>query len=144
MLDNCHTVYKKNPADYLKIAFTDNVIVNGAGYDFIVFEVSGVGVSDSIGCTVSVSVGDASSEISKVPTWVGADWYAAYYDLSEFGIAPGSAVSTVTLWNFPIPGDPDYGIVGAYHSASVPVPASLLLLGPALAGLAAVRKKLRP
>lgn len=130
-----------NPANYIKIRFTDNAVVNGVGTDLVVFEESGYGYAGATGCPVRIGINGV--DIAYTPTWIGDQWYTAQVDLSSFGVANNAQISDVTLWSYPYP-DADYGIVGALNSGSpVPLPPSVMILAPGLIGLVTLRKRFR-
>ena len=136
----------------LEVLFSDNSILNGAGTDLVIFEVSGpqaTGTADARE-RFAVSVFDGASFspfVSVDPVATGfhtpdptLDIFAVQIDLSAFGVASGAAVGRVRLHLF------DNGLgskgadivaLGALNSApAVPEPSVAVLL---LVGVAARR-----
>jgi len=80
---------------YIKVAFTDNTVVNATGADLVVFESTG---SDP-GCPARITV-EGLTHTYATP-WRGGVVNAAIIDLDDFGVAPGGSVSTFMLWAAP-------------------------------------------
>jgi hypothetical protein len=141
-------------ATYLE--FTDNLLVNGAGDDLVIFEtiapesfqlalyVSGSWTSlmtftpTSTGQTVGQNVGTTNSGALN----------AAAIDLDVFGLADGATVSLMGLCTKvgcdSSPGTlagADIVAIGALNSAPVPEPATLGLMGIGLAAVGFARRK---
>ena len=130
---------------YLQLGFTDNVMVNGAGNDLVVWE---IGTPDNFG--ISLTVGGTTQTIVSAATGFsnaqGFGINVAYFDLDAFGIAPGGSVSSfVANMGFPFvntSASPTFGAAAALNSAPVPEPESLLLLLlAALSALVVSRKR---
>jgi hypothetical protein len=128
----------------LEVLFNDNFIVNGAGTDLVIFEVSGpqaTGTADARE-RFAVSVFDGASFspfVSVDPVATGfhtpdptLDVFAVQIDLTAFGLASGTAVDRIRLHLF------DNGLgskgadivaLGALNSApALPEPSATLLL----------------
>ena len=116
---------------FLTLGFTDNVVVNGAGADLALFE---LGIAD----TFTVTLNGTTLSFPTAPS--GAfNVNVALVDLAAFGIAPGDAISQVTLGFIYNPATqtlPSTSLVGALNSANalspVPVPAALPLFASVL------------
>lgn len=116
---------------FAALAFTDNVALNGAGADLVVFE---LGVDDFISLTINGITHNYLTS-STGETAGGFSLNAAAIDLSDYGVGSVS--------NFSLNGGVDnggtvasYTVIGALH---VPAPASAALLG--LGGLAISRRR---
>lgn len=131
--------------------FTDNLIVNGAGPDFTVFDVNVPNlVSITIGGTTLAVGATFAGTVACPPNVPGCSpqgtWVlnAADFDLSAFGIAPGGVVSSLSLnWGFltGATGRVGVSLIGALNSRSVPEPNAFALLAIALAGLGFSRRR---
>lgn len=136
----------------LEVLFTDNSILNGAGTDLVIFEVSGpqaTGTAD-VSERFAVSVFDGASFypfVSVDPVATGfhtpeptLDIFAVQIDLSAFGVASGAAVDRIRLHLFDNQGGSkgaDIVALGALNSApALPEPSAAVLL---LIGVAARR-----
>jgi hypothetical protein len=129
--------------------FTDNLIVNGLGLDFTVFDVN-------VPNLVSITIGGVTLEVGAInagsvacppnaPGCLQGAWglNAADFDLSAFGIAPGGVVSSLSLnWGV-VSNNTRAGVslVGALNSQTVPEPSALALLVMAFAGLGFARRR---
>jgi len=122
------SIYSTNSADWMNILFTDNYIQNGAGYDLVLFEESGSGSPGSIGCTMGLTLNGITKNYA--PTWISGSTYVSYVELSDFGIASNTLLSSIQIRGY-TGSCPDYTAFGALNSVTVPVPepASAILLG---------------
>ena len=99
------------------IRFTDNVIVNESGDDFVVFE---YGTGDTYG--VAVSTNGTAGGLTAMIDYSGTQ----AIDLDDFGLAAGATVSFIRIQPNKQPGpgtgewSADIQEVGALHSDSVP------------------------
>jgi hypothetical protein len=146
----------KNPASFawsydqgafLDLAFVDNVALNGAGKDIVLFELGAPN-------TWTVTINGISHNYTSVDTGqnvlVGATSYdltAAAFDLSDFGIAAGGSISNFRLSFVPVTDTfgttiASTSLVGALYPP-VPEPATwmTMLLGFAGIGLAMRRRR---
>jgi len=119
---------------YIRVAFTDNSIVNGPGTDLILFETS---AGQTLGCPARITISGITNTYDT--HWLGpGDLHAAIVNLDDFSVAPGGRVSTITLWGGA--NDTDYMGLGALNNgAPIPEPATLFLL--TLGGLILRRRK---
>jgi hypothetical protein len=121
------------------LSFTDNVIVNGPGFDLVVFEVGGAEpfeiallVSGSLTSFQSFETSFTGSTVGEVvgTTNTGA-LNAAEIDLSVFGVAAGDTVSRIIVRSKPRGKSPgtfagaDLVAFGAFNSAPVPEPPTI-------------------
>jgi hypothetical protein len=122
-----------------RLDFTDNVVVNGAGADLVVFEIGGAeGFSlqvfvDAL-CTYSnaISYTPAATGFTVDPCGTMVNPInAKAIDLSDFGVLPGAAVQRLLIDNLGQPGGAvgaDLAAVMALHSGP-PQPFAECLLG---------------
>lgn len=131
-----------NLQEVLTLGFSDNVIVNETGADFVIFELE---VEESalvdvqlLGTAIQYSAVDTGYDISG--SGYTTDINAIEVDLSDFGFASGAYVDLVTIEGLT---DFDLAAVGALNSASAPVPepSTMLLLGAGLVGLLGLGRK---
>jgi hypothetical protein len=134
--------FSNSPGAFVKLGFTDNFLVNGTGADLALFAV----VSRD---PFTLTVGELRLVFPTVET-DNPRLNVALIDLSAFGLAPGTRLRQIFVGGDP--GFPVFTVVppltaaGAINSAPVPEPASLLLLGVGLSGIAfqRLRRRYRP
>jgi len=120
---------------FIKVAFTDNSIVNGSGADFVIFEETGVDPGDAVKITISGVTHMYATPLRSGPV------NAAFIDLDDFGIAPGDRVSVMTLWGGAT--EPEYMGIGALNNGPpLPAPAAVWLVGFGLLTLPAARRRI--
>jgi hypothetical protein len=88
-----------NPGEYVEVGFTDNFVVNGAGYDLTVFE---AGAPELMG--VSLTVSSSVITVLSVDTGYtapppGGQVNVAFIDLSDLGIPMGQRISSEQVLN---------------------------------------------
>lgn len=125
----------------VRLGFTDNLLINGTGADLALYE---LGFPDSFGVTINgvsrqyTSVFTGESQVGPYSNL--AQLNVARIDLSDFGIAPGAALSEITV-GLDILSAPGFttslSLAGAINSQRVvSEPATILLLmGAGLAAL---------
>jgi hypothetical protein len=129
------------------ISFTDNLIFNGPGPDFTVFDLN---VANEIRVTIDgdtvTKLAVLAGTVDRPPNLGGGDWNlnAADFDLSDFGLGIASASILSIDWTHEtvvggVSHRPGVSLVGALNSRSVPEPGSLGLLAAAVAGILLVR-----
>ncbi|MBB4658822.1 hypothetical protein [Parvularcula dongshanensis] len=140
------------PGTDLSVGFTDNVLFNGDGYDLLVFE-EFVFVDDGLSILperMSATVGGQTQagDFLGLALGVGvidlATTYVYGFDLSDFGIGPGTTVfGDVLLSSLGLSPDvTEVLALNSFDASAVPVPAAALLFAPvALGGMALRRKK---
>ncbi len=132
-----------SPGAYVDLSFTDNVAVNGAGKDIVLFE---LGVPDGW----NVTIGGITNSYTSAGTGFTAGGFglnAAAFDLSDFGIAAGSSISSLRLSFFTAGGGTiaSTSLIGALNSGpagGVPEASTwaMLIAGFGLTG-AAMRRR---
>ncbi|MBN1782262.1 T9SS type A sorting domain-containing protein [bacterium] len=104
-------------AGLVDVVFTDNVIVNGAGADFVVFE---YGTAETYG--VAVSTNGTAGGLTSMLDYSGTQ----AIDLDDFGIAGQAVVTMIRIQPNKMPGSgvgewsADIQDIGALHSEGVP------------------------
>jgi hypothetical protein len=131
----------------VEVVFADNLILNEAGPDLVVFELSGAmpGGTPDPRENFGVSVYDGAGftpfsyfdPISTGTSFCGdpaqcLDTFSVEIDLSAFGTPDGETVARIRLHIFDVglgTKSADIGALGALNSAPVPEPSTALLLG---------------
>jgi hypothetical protein len=125
----------------------DGGITNGAGDDFVVFDgrFSSDGVSIGVGGTElavsSSSFVDSGLDFILKNTSFTFDLYGASLDLSDYGVAVGASITSLTLTAYAP--EADIMGVGVLNSGStaVPEPSIIALFGAGLIGIGFVRRR---
>jgi len=141
----------------VEIVFSDNLILNSAGPDLVVLELSGAmsaGTPDpreNFGVSVYDGVAFTPftyfDPIATGTSYCGdpslcLDTFSVEIDLSAFGLFEGQTVDRVRLHIFDVglgTKSADIGVLGALNSAPIPEPSTGLLLGWGLLPLASRR-----
>lgn len=95
--DTSSFAYSAVDGSFITLGFTDNVVLNGPGADLIVFELNII-TAEPIVLTINGFQSAPMAQSSAVATFPpdGTIHFTAW-DLSDFGIAIGASVDTVTL-----------------------------------------------
>jgi hypothetical protein len=122
---------------FLEVRFIDNIAMNLAGADLVIFEVGTPDIFD-------VEINGVRNQYLSVDTGESAGGFALNglaIDLSDFGVANGDFITDVRLWGGNM--EPNNGTVASYSLVGalnpVPAPASMALLG--LGALVARRRR---
>ena len=129
---NQDSYFDPSGGEYVQLGFTDNVIRNGVGNDFAVFEIGTAEVA-----AIRLTSGGTQRTAQSIYTGFDNSWGApinvAWFDLADFGLAPNATIDSLFL--YPV-GAPEFSAVGA-----IPEPSTALLLGIGMAGLGMRRRQ---
>ena len=120
--------------EYVEIGFTNNVLINREGDDFVVFEL-GTAEMAAIRLTVGGTQRNVLSTYTGFNNSYGSAINVAFFDLDDFGIAPNATINSLVIATV---GAPEFSAV-----AAIPEPSTALLLGLGFAGMAAGRRRIR-
>ncbi|MEP1537493.1 MAG: hypothetical protein ABJQ34_16090 [Paracoccaceae bacterium] len=132
------TAFNTTIGSFVTLGFTDNKIVNGTGADLAIFELF-VEAAEDIYVTIGGVQVVESQTFTGFTNASGFDVYVSLFDLSDFGVAAGGTITSVTLQGDcttaacagPGLASSPFVAVGAINSlpvAPVPLPASLPFL----------------
>jgi hypothetical protein len=140
--------FDNSPAagDYIKLGFTDNYLINGAGNDLAIFTIGG---PDDLSVTLNSVTKDYTTANTFFTTLIGGTTYKVYeaqIDLNDFNAVVGAQFSSVLIGMGIGPNLPALSVVGALNSApvnqSVPDAGSTIsMLGMAFLGLGLLKRK---
>ena len=128
---NQDSYFDPSGGEYVEIGFTDNVLRNREGDDFVVFEL-GTAETAAVRLTVGGSQRNVQSTYTGFDNSYGSAINVAFFDLEDFGIAPNATIDSLVIATV---GAPEFSAV-----AAIPEPSTALLLGIGLAGIA-MRKR---
>jgi hypothetical protein len=112
---------------FLELGFTDNIVVNGTGFDLVLVE--GGGVEDAFELTIDSVTLLVETMFTGEQTLSGANMHFGFVDLDDFGVLPGASVSSVIVgMDPPAPHRPALFAVGALNVPEPPT-LSLVLVG---------------
>jgi hypothetical protein len=132
----------------LTLSFSSVWVVNGAGADFTVFDINNPSdVKATINGVTLVRSSVLAGTTPRPPALGTAAWNlnATDFDLTDFGLAAGAKINSIDFhWGY---GETTairngFALVGAMNAAPIPEPASMLLLGMGVFGIAVRARKL--
>ena len=121
------TYFDPGSGEYVELGFTDNVLRNGVGDDFAVFELGTAEIA-AIRLTVGGVQKNVQSTFTGFSNLWGASINVAFFDLDDFGVPPNGTIQSLVLATV---GAPEFSAVGA-----IPEPSTALLFGLGLIGFA--------
>jgi hypothetical protein len=128
-------------------SFTDNLIINGPGPDFTVFDLNVPNeIRATIGNATVTILAVLAGMVNRPSNLGGGNWNlnAADFDLSDFGVASADVLSIDWTHETIVEGvnhRPGVSIIGALNSRSIPEPDPLGLLLAAVAVTLLVRRR---
>jgi len=129
---------------HVELSFTDNTIFNRTGYDLALFELFRLD-DFLISLTVDGPTLFLESSSSDFVNDGGFGINLALLDLDDLGIPSGGVIDSIVIARGLAGAGPELASAGALNSQSTPFPepATILLLGSGLIGLAGFRRKFR-
>ena len=135
-----------NGGEVLSFEFTDNVLVNGDGYDLLVFELDGADRTRlSLFFGGPALIGDLIETVLASDTPLSSSPINIFgFDLSRLGVGDGQAV-TGSLFLGAVDATAEVAEIAALNGSvsQVPLPAALPLLAAALGGLGLLSSRRR-
>jgi len=133
--DLASSTIELNSSQSVTVGFTDNAVINLAGYDLIIFET----FSGPEGGPVQVEIAgvtqfEAAVSLGQFEVLPGVTNYinAMYIELDDYGFAANQMTQYVRAWG----GSSEYAAFGAVNNYVIPAPGAILLgsLGVGLVG----------
>jgi len=137
--------FSNDAGAFVQLGFVDNLLVNGAGADLVLFE---IGTPNQVAVSLSFGGTEKTYDFSSAGSVNGVAINEVAINLDDFNVAPDASFSSVIIrldieaTNMTVPA---LSLVGALNTgvAPIPIPAAVWMFGSGLIGLVGIARRRR-